>query len=162
MLRIKSYVLISIIAFICSNCNSKEKRMPEFKILLVDSSTVLNTSNIPKGTVSIFVYFSSDCDLCKHDIKLLLQEMNELKYSKFYLITGDSFSKMRVFSEEYSIGKYNNIVLGKDYQWSFFKLFNPATTPYLVFFDKQKRLRAIYSGGTEVSNIISTVKRMSK
>lgn len=157
--------LLSIIALCllvsCTIENRKNPDLPSFNLLLIDSTTIFNTSQIPKGAPFFLVYFSPDCESCQKETEDLIQHMHDLKNTKFYFATNDPFDRLQLFDEHYKINRYPNIVLGRDYDFFIPKHYKPGGTPYLLLYDKTKRLRAIYSGGAQADKIVEALNNLN-
>jgi thiol-disulfide isomerase/thioredoxin len=158
----KKFICIIFLG-VLAGCAFKYKKTPElpsFNFLMIDSSTIYSTSQIPKGKPFVIVYFSPDCDACQEETEDLLKNMNELKGTSFYFLTDDSFSRLVVFNKYYKIERYPNIILGSDYERSIQKHFRPGGTPYVALYNGKKRLRAVYSGGVEAKKLIEMLQTL--
>ena len=157
----KKLSFIMAIVFITA-CQSsrKEPHLPFFDLLLSDSTTRLNTAMIPEGKPTILLYFSPDCEHCQHQIASILQAMDSLKAIRFYFITTDSFSRMKIFCNSYQLNKYPNITLGRDLTSFFPRYFNRPDPPYLVIFDQHKRQKGVFAGATSATQILEFVNNL--
>jgi thiol-disulfide isomerase/thioredoxin len=158
----KRFISILVLG-VLTGCAFKYKNNPElpsFNFLMIDSSTIYNTSQIPKGKPFVLVYFSPDCDACQEETEDLLKSMNVLKNTSFYFLTDDPFSRLLIFNKYYKIYNYSNIILGNDYEHSFQKHFRPGGTPYVVLYNGKKRLRAVYSGGVEAEKLVEMLRSL--
>jgi hypothetical protein len=139
---------------------SAQPRMPSFKLLLSDSITIFNTINIPEGRPCVLLFFSPDCEHCQAETESILQNMDSLKNVNFYFVTIEPFGRMKLFNEIYKISRYQNIMLGRDYTFYFPWYFKNAQPPYLVIYDRYKREKGIFSGGTEARSIIAYINQL--
>ena len=130
------------------------------QLLMEDSSTIFDTKNINEGTPSILLYFSPDCEHCQREIEDIIQNIQSFKSIKFYLITIDPLERLLVFDRHYSLSKTPNLILGRDYEFSFCTNYPGAEPPYLVIFDRQRKQRFIISGETNSKQILYYINKL--
>jgi thiol-disulfide isomerase/thioredoxin len=122
------------------------KPLPAFNILLPDSISYFNTASIPAGKPVVLFYFSPVCPYCRAQMTEIVDDMNKLKDMQFYLVSSFPIHEIRHFYEEYKLGQYPNIVIGKDtadFVADYFEAFN---VPYTAIFGKDKKLRKTFLG----------------
>jgi thiol-disulfide isomerase/thioredoxin len=155
------FLIWAIFIFLAA-CRTHEKgnSIPSFSLLLLDSTTHLNTSQIKDGAPIVLVYFSPDCEHCQHETESILHAMDSLKDVKFYFITNDDFSRLKVFDKYYKIYKYKNITLCYDYSFSFIRLFKNVAPPYTVLYDEDRQLRAVFNNQVKAEDLISFIQKM--
>ena len=134
--------------------------IPEFTLQSVDSTTIIDTKNIPKGKPIIFVYFSPDCEHCQKQTEEWIAHSDFIRSARFYFVSLDSLSRIRLFNDIYKIYKYPNIVLAKDNTYSFFNIYKPSGTPYLIVYDKEKMLRYVMPGGAKLDSLEYRISQM--
>ena len=150
-------ILLIIVSFILMHCNIRKREpLPSFNILLLDSATILNTSQIPEGKAFVIVYFSPDCDHCQRETKDLIRNMDKISDTQFYFITANHFNELKGFNNEYKLSSYKNIIMGRDYQLFMMRNFK-ATPPYLAIYDENKIKRAVFEGENKVEKIIEVL-----
>lgn len=126
----------------------KYPTVPAFNIMLPDSSTIVNTYNIPEGKPTLIMFFDPECKHCQAETKMLLNNMDSLKDIRFYMITSvHDFSKIRNFYNEYHLGDYKNIeVVGRDYEYFFITYYGVKFVPDMVLYDGHKKLVKFFEG----------------
>lgn len=132
--------------------------LPSFKALLPDSSTLLSSNNFPSGKPIILFYFRPDCPQCNEETKILLDNVNSLNNVQIYFLSPMGLNKIRNFCKTYHLESYRNIIVAKDYELSFYRLFTPATVPYMAIYNSQKKLVKVYSEKPIISAIFEAVK----
>ncbi len=135
----------------------KYPTLPAFNILLLDSTTIFNTYNIPEGKPIVIIFFDPDCHHCKDETKRLLAGMDSLKDVRFYFITSvRSFTRLRAFYEEYHLGDYKNIeAVGRDYEYFFITYYGVKFVPDLVLYNGEKNLVKFFDRHVSVSELYS-------
>jgi len=131
--------------------------LPPFEVQLRDSTKFFHSNQILSGKAVILLYFDTDCHFCQEETKELVKSMASLKDVQLYFLTTSSLNEMNKYSADYHLGDYGNIVVARDYKYSFYKHFKPSEVPYLVIYNKQKELVKIYKGSVSVQAIIDAV-----
>ena len=137
----------------------KYPTLPAFNIRMMDSVTIFNTYNIPKGKPTLIVLFSPDCKHCKAMTRQLLKGMDSLKGIQIYMITPmHSMTAIRNFYEEFHLGDYPEIKLaGRDYEFFFHDFYGTKLVPDLVLYDERKKLIKLFEGNTTVADIYTAL-----
>lgn len=120
--------------------------MPEFNILLTDSITLLNTSNIASGKPIVLFYFSPYCPYCKSQTQEIIEEMEELKDIQFYFITSFPLPTLKEFIKIYQLNKFPNIISGIDRKQFVHNYFEVSAIPYTAIYGKDKKLNNAFIG----------------
>jgi len=157
MKYLKVVMPILLLAMISCHIKQKELYLPDFNLLLLDSTTIFKTSQIPEGKAFVMVYFSPDCDHCQRVIKDLLKNMGKANDTKFYFFTSNRFNELKEFNKEYKLTSFKNVVVGRDYELFMIRNFKDAMPPYLTIYDKYKERRAIFAGEYPASKIIDVL-----
>ncbi len=134
--------------------------LPAFNLLLQDSATEFNTYNIKEGRPTVLFFFSPDCEHCQMTTDSLMKHMEEMKKADFYMFTFMPLSMLRPFAEKHGLNDYKNITVAKDYQFFFPGFYKAATVPYLVVYDRKKRLVKLWNGTVKMPELITTLKAL--
>jgi len=121
------------------------KQMPEFSMLLTDSSTKLYSRDFPAKPVVLF-YFSPYCPYCKAQTKKIIEDMDMLKGIQFYYISYFPLSSVKGFCKEFDLAKYPNITVGIDSSYFVKDYFEIGGFPYLAIYGKDKKLNKSFMG----------------
>jgi thiol-disulfide isomerase/thioredoxin len=122
------------------------KSLPSFNLLLSDSLTYFNTSNIPKGKPIALFYFGPNCPYSRAQMEEIIEDMSILKNIRFYIFTIYPYQDMKNFYDYYNLGKYPNITVSLDYTNFFGNYFETQAVPYLAIYGKDKRLIKAFIG----------------
>jgi len=133
----------------------KYPALPAFNILLLDSTTVFNTYNIPKGSVSALVFFDPDCKHCKATIKEITDKMDSLKDVQFYIFSArHDISMIKKFYDDYHLARFPNIkAVGMDSEFFFFLFYKTKFVPDIAMYDKSKKLIKLFEGSASVKDL---------
>jgi thiol-disulfide isomerase/thioredoxin len=137
----------------------KYPTLPAFNIMLTDSSTIVNTYNIPEGKPTLIMFFDPECKHCQAETKMLLNGMDSLKDIRFYMITSvHDFSKIRNFYNDYHLSDYKNIeVVGRDYEYFFITYYGIKFVPDMVLYDGHKNLVKFFEGHVTTAELYRLV-----
>jgi len=122
------------------------KPMPSFDLLLIDSTTHLNTSTLPAGKPIVFFYFSPGCPFCRAQMQDIVDNNKNLKDIRFILLTTGPYSELKGFYKHYDLSKYSNVTVGLDYDYFFGNYFKTSQVPYLAVYDRQRKLKQVNLG----------------
>jgi thioredoxin-related protein len=120
--------------------------IPEFSVLLLDSTTWLNTHNFAKGKPLALFYFSPNCPHCQAQTKEIIEEMDNLKDIQFYFISHFAINKLKPYIKTYELSKYPNIVTALDTSNILSNYFGAPGVPYLAIYNKDKKLNKSFLG----------------
>ncbi|MES2702838.1 MAG: thioredoxin fold domain-containing protein [Bacteroidota bacterium] len=120
--------------------------LPAFNILLTDSSTIVNTYNIPKGRPVVLMLFDPDCQHCRELTKMLTDSMESLKHIRFYMFTSaHSMEAIKKFKEDFSLDKYSNVeAIGRDYEFFFISYYGVRHVPDFALYDENRKLVKLF------------------
>lgn len=120
--------------------------IPSFNLLLTDSTTWLNTSNIPQGQPFGLFIFSPFCPFCRAQTQEIIDNIQELKNIQFYFVSGYPFPVVKEFYKKYQLSKFPNITTGIDTSNAVATYFQAKGIPYLAIYRKDKKLNHSFMG----------------
>jgi thiol-disulfide isomerase/thioredoxin len=135
------------------------KPVPEFNLLLTDSSTWFKSANIPTGKPFVLFYFSPYCPYCKAQTKQIVDDMDRLKNIHFYFVSHYSLPEIKSFCKEFQLSKYSNITAGLDTANTVSDYFEIAAIPYLAIYNEKKILNKTFVGKIYNSQIIKATEQ---
>ena len=142
-----------------SSCEfSSKPSLPAFNMLLLDSTTVFNTINVPKGKPIVLFFFSPDCTHCQKETEQIIKEKGIIENASLVYISVDTLDKIRTFYNHYKMRQYPSIIMGKDYKYFIFQYYKPPTTPFVVIYDKEKQLCESFQGEIEPGKLVTAIK----
>ena len=148
-----------LVSICCINCNNDtSKPLPSFNLILLKTASAFNTSQIPKGEPFALLFISAQCEHCNEETSDILNNIPSFGSTKFYVIGDDDLGKLENFSRNHNLQNYKSIVVCRDADDSFKRQFKPEQVPYLVVYDKEKKLRAVFSGRARVEQIAEAIK----
>lgn len=133
------------------------KEMPSFSLLLPDSTTYINTSDIPKGKATILLYFSPECPYCRAQIKDIVENMSFLNNVNILLFTTWPFEEMKSFYTQYKLSEFKNLATGVDFNNYFKYHFKAFKVPFLTIYGSDRKLKSAYAGRMRINQLIKTL-----
>lgn len=164
------YILFVLVLLI-DGCKSEDKQLdttaqagmaiPAFNVLLADSTTWITAKDIPPGQATALVYFGPYCPYSKHQVEEILENMEDLKNIRVYLITPFPYQAMHQFYEVYKLGQYKNIITGTDTANTIGTSLNIAGFPYTAIYNSSGKLVKAYYGSIKTRKIKDALKTHS-
>lgn len=159
-MSLNKYSLLASALMLVALCSCKSDplaTMPEFSFRLSDSITIMNTKEIPTDKPIVMVYFEADCRDCQQTIDSLLQNSNKVNNVRFYFLTVERFSQVRLFQDYYKVQKYSNITVAQDYTRFLPAYFKTYKTPQIALYNSKKELQGIFNGKPKVELLIEKI-----
>ena len=128
--------------------------LPPFHLLKLDSATYLTKEDVKKNRRAIVMYFSPDCEHCKHEIESFLGSWDQFKDIEIVMATYQPFSEMKDFNEHYKIYKHPNIHIGRDEKFFLPPFYKIRNLPYLALYDKKGNLITTFEGTQKVETVM--------
>jgi cytochrome oxidase Cu insertion factor (SCO1/SenC/PrrC family) len=130
--------------------------VPPFTILQADS-TSLTKDNL-KHQPTIIMYFSPDCDHCKHQWADMEKRMKDLKKYQIIMITYQPFEEMVAFYKSKKIASYSNIKLGRDTKFFLPPFYKIQSLPYQALYDKNGDLVTTFEGNVKIDKLLAAFR----
>jgi thioredoxin-related protein len=127
--------------------------VPPFEILEVDSLTTFTKEDLKKNQQLLLMYFSPDCDHCRHQTEDLLHDIRSFKKIQIVMATYQPFDLMKEFYQKYKLANYN-IHVGRDSKFILPPFYRMANLPYLALYDKKGNLITTFEGNQKVNKIL--------
>jgi thioredoxin-related protein len=156
------YLGISLLLLAMFNCNRRRtivitglegKPLPAFNMLLTDSVTYLKSESIPAGQPFILFYYSPHCPYCKAQVEKIKKEITTVKDLQFYFITAFPLYEIKQYDQHYGLSNYTNITMAQVTDTAFSKYYNIPGFPYTAIYNKQKKLKEVLLGVSDVAVI---------
>lgn len=136
--------------------------IPPFRLLKLDSATYLTKDDIKKHHRTIVMFFSPDCDHCKHQTESILSDFAEFKDVEIVMATYQPFSEMKEFAIHYKLADHSNIKIGRDEKFFLAPFYKIRNLPYLALYDKKGNLVTTFEGTQKVETILKAFEQKGK
>jgi len=127
--------------------------VPPFNILQADSTTL--TKDKLKRQATIIMYFSPDCEHCKHQWADMEKRMKELKKYQIVMVTYQPYEQMVDFYKEHKIADYPNIKMGRDTKFFLPPFFKIQSLPFQALYDKHGELITTFEGNVKIDKLLA-------
>src|SRR5688500_5572501 len=95
------------------NTGLEGKPIPSFKLLLMDSTTQINTNDIGSGKPVVLLLISHHCTYCRALTDDIIQNVKSLTDIRFYMLSSFPFHEIKQYCDQYKLKDYSNIVVGQ-------------------------------------------------
>lgn len=137
----------------------KGLKIPDFKLLLVDSTTNFYTENLDRKKNTLIMLFSPDCDHCQHQTEDIIHNIAAFKNTQIVMTTVLPFNQMKTFYETYRLQRFKNIVMGRDVLYFFSPYYRAQFTPYLALYNKKGELLYINDGQVKIETLLAQLPK---
>ena len=131
--------------------------VPPINILQVDSTPL--TKDKLKHQPTIIMYFSPECDHCKHQTKDIIESIDKLKNIEIVMATYFPFGEMKEFYKNFHIEDHPNIKLGRDEKYGIPTHYSMHSLPFLALYDKKGNLVTTFEGNQKIATILDAFKK---
>jgi thioredoxin-related protein len=161
---IAAFLLVtSYIDFAQQNPQHPQKQqspvIPPFHILKVDSSGYYTNTDLKKHHETIIMYFSPECEHCKHQTEDILNDMAKFRNIEIVMATYFPLKEMKEFYDHYEIAKYHNIIMGRDERYSIPSYYILHSFPFLALYDKNGKLITTLEGNQKTATLLDAFNK---
>jgi thioredoxin-related protein len=129
--------------------------IPPFHLLKLDSATYLTKDDVRKGRKTIIMFFSPDCEHCKHQTEAILADFKDFKDMNIIMATYQPFEELKEFNTHYRMEEHPNVKLGRDEKFFLPPFYKIRNLPYLALYDKKGNLITTFEGTQKVDTILN-------
>lgn len=137
----------------------KGLKIPDFKLLLVDSTTSFYTEDLDRKKNTLIILFSPDCDHCQHQTEDIIKNIAAFKNTQIVMTTVLPFSQMKTFYETYKLQRFKNIIMGRDLLYFFSPYYRARFTPYLALYNKKGELLYTNDGQVKTETLLAQLPK---
>jgi thiol-disulfide isomerase/thioredoxin len=128
--------------------------IPRFTFLSLNNKKITQNDIKSESKRIIFNYFNPSCDHCQNmALQFSDNKIKMLKVTLLMITSSDSASVIK-FKMDFQLSTMPNIILLRDTDNSFFKIFGTANVPSFYIYDDRKFVKQII-GETEIDNILN-------
>jgi thiol-disulfide isomerase/thioredoxin len=135
------------------------KPLPEFSMLLTDSTTWLRSRDIPANKPFVLFVFSPFCPYCKAQTKKIIEDGESLKDIHFYFVSRYPIGSIKDYINEFQLDKQPHITVGLDSANFVNDYFEVPGFPYMAVYGKDKKLNKAFVGKTYIRQIIKAAEQ---
>ena len=137
----------------------KNPIIPPFRLLKLDSTSYLTKEDLKKHRLTMIMFFSPDCDHCKHQTEAILAEENKFKDIEIVMATFQPFEDMKNFNTHYRIFEHPNFKIGRDEKFFLVPFYRIRNLPYLALYDKNGNLITTFEGTQKAETILKAFQQ---
>lgn len=132
--------------------------IPPFNLLEIDSSSHFTKNSLKKNKPVLIILFNPDCDHCQHETEEIIKNIDRLKNVQIIMSTNMSFDMMKSFYEKYDLQRFDNIMVGRDFQYILPSFYQVRFMPYLAMYDKKGNLLTTFQGSMKIDDLVQVFK----
>ena len=136
----------------------KHPAMPDFKILLTDS-TWFKKANLPASEYTAIIYFSPECGHCQHEAKEIVKNIDSLKQVFFVWASYRDLNDIKTFYYHYKLNEHPNNIVGRDPQYFIPAFFQAKYTPFVALYDHNKQFVKAWDMGVEIPELLEFFRK---
>jgi thioredoxin-related protein len=167
---VKHWTLVFITAMAFNICNAQPDTVPPYKknpglppIQLVQAdNSVLTRDALKKNKETMIMYFSPDCDHCKHQMEAMIKNIEQLKKYQIVMATHRSLEEMKGFYKKYELSKYANIKMGQDSKYLLPPYYRMGSLPYMALYDAKGNLISVFEGNIAIDKLVAAFDQRAK
>jgi thiol-disulfide isomerase/thioredoxin len=129
--------------------------VPPFHLLKVDSATFVTKDDLKKHRRTMIMFFSPDCDHCKHQTDSILADFDKFKDIEIVMATYQPFGEMKDFYAHYHLAEHPNIKIGRDEKFFLAPFYRIRNLPYLALYDKKGNLIKTFEGTQKIATLLN-------
>jgi thiol-disulfide isomerase/thioredoxin len=133
----------------------KSPTVPEFHLLRADSTTYVTKEDLKKHRPVLIMYFSPECDHCKHQTEFILADYEKFRNIEIVMATYQPFSEMKDFIDHYKLADYPNFKVGRDEKFFMAPFYKITSLPFLALYDKNGDLISTFEGTHPADTILN-------
>lgn len=133
----------------------KNPGIPLFRLLETDSLHYLTKDDLKKNHKVLLIFFSPECEHCKHQMRDILADFNKFKDIEIVMATFQPFNEMKSFYEYFRIADHTNIFMGRDEKYMLPPYFRMQSLPCLALYDKKGLFITRFEGNQKVDTILN-------
>ena len=132
----------------------KNPGIPPFRLLQVDSVHVFTKDDIKKNHKVLLIFFSPECEHCKHQMRDILADFSKFKDIEIVMATFQPFEQMQNFYTYFRIEDHPNILMGRDEKYLLPPYYRMQSLPFLALYDKKGQFIVKFEGNQNVDTIL--------
>lgn len=128
-------------------------KMPPFELIKLNGG-FMNSKDLPAGKAVIFIYFETQCDHCKEEIKDISLEGGKLKDCEVILVSNEELDTLKKFYSLSTLNHFPFVHVTKDNEGKWAKYFKPVGSPVNFIYDSNHRLVKRINRMAKVSELV--------
>ncbi|MFN8252358.1 MAG: redoxin domain-containing protein [Ferruginibacter sp.] len=163
----KKYILVLVLAVAAKTGFSQADTsllylrfpiVPSFRLINVADSSIFTKQELKKKKATVIMIFSPDCEHCQAETKELTEKIQLFKKAQIVMVSPLDFNYLRKFYDEYQVGNYSNITMGRDPSYFLGTFYKVRSFPSVFVYDKKGNFVDSFVGQHPVEEIAAAIK----
>jgi thiol-disulfide isomerase/thioredoxin len=164
----KKLCIVCLLVLIFAGC-SREKEfvaqtglegqtLPDFSLLMLDSTSYLHTADYRDGKPSILIYLSPTCPFCRMLTRRITTHIDKFKDVNILVFAYSDIKSVKAYADLYNLSTFPNIKVGIDTGGYFPRYFKTSLVPFTAIYSANKQLNKAFIGPVSVDTLLMTTK----
>lgn len=129
-----------------------------FDLRMLDSVSIANSLDIPKGKPTMIMIVSADCDHCEKMTQFILDSMAAFSHVQIVMGSVSTLALTKEFAKKLKLDTYKNIKIGLDEAMVLPGFYSTFSAPFIALYDSNKMLITTFKGSTKHEDITRIVR----
>lgn len=135
------------------------ENLPVFAYQNVEAGLKFTRQDLNENLPTIFIYFNSECEYCQHEAIDIKENIKKLKNVQILFVSIENPKTIEKFAKNYNLLNCDNIHFLFDNRKTFADTFDVTSIPFILIYDKDKRLVKKIKGQTKIDNILNAFEK---
>jgi len=137
---------------------SRMENLPSFILQKTDSTSYSHT-NLLLNKFTIFIFFNSECDFCKHEAQSIYDELDLFTNVQFLFISSEPIEAISKFASEYQLINQPNITFLYDRNSLFSSELDIQSIPTVLIYNEHQKLLKKHKGQLNPNGILKIINK---
>ena len=102
--------------------------------------------------------FGTECHFCKQETDSLIRHIADFQDVQIIMVTPDPFEEVLAFYQQYQLGRYANIIVGRDINYFFIPFYEIRQIPFHALYNEQRKLISTFRTSVPDSMLLDAFK----
>ena len=144
--------LNSVMTTSTKELKNRVSSMPPLRLVGLDSTEF----RITPGLNTVIIYFNSECDHCKEELKEVRIGIKLFSGIQLVLMSSQELKDIREFAGTLDLARFENVHFAKIGHDHLATIFGVLGVPQTFVYDSEGRLLEIFAGETAIEKIVSS------
>jgi peroxiredoxin len=128
--------------------------MPPFTFNNTATGKGFTNSNLLSNMPVLIIYFHPECEFCQEQATAISKQIDSFNNFQLLFVSHADSSAIKLFSEEYGLSGYQNIVFLEDKDLMFDHIFGKTVAPSSFIYNKHGKLVKQFKGEARIVDIL--------
>ncbi len=130
------------------------KKIPDFEFLEIQSNEKFSSKSLKKDIPVLFVYFNTECEHCRYEIKQISHNINKFENCQIIMISIEEPEILKTFTKKHNLLNKKNITILYDKDLMFEEIFGNCPFPTSFIYNKKRELVKTFKGEVKIEALL--------